>query len=124
MKLKMLYRNILVFLSIFVGIATNSMHNDPGRYIPAALSNLPAGVHAYLQKIPKIKHTAENIHEKAKVIKEFLCDFSKSTVFPLKNTDKRGDKIKIYLQQDKPIACILLGFPVKSSNTENKVIAC
>jgi len=88
-------------------------------YIPEQLHTIPTGVQLYLRKLPRV--TQNVVIDKARVITEFLCEFSNSAVV-LKNQDKLEAKIKTYIEKGLPIASILLGFPAKSSNTQIKVI--
>lgn len=90
--------------------------------------NLHPYVHTYLNSLPKILcHDCESTAEKSKSIVDFFMELS-----PKRNNNNHSNvegkeelelKIQSFLEGDKPLSMVIIGFPSKSTNEEVKVIS-
>lgn len=89
--------------------------------IPQQLKNLPEAFMRYVNQLPRITMDNGSI-EIESTITEFICKFSNSHN-PITGKEVPIEKIRRNINQGSPISFMLLGFPIKSPNSDSKVIA-
>lgn len=106
----------VVGLSFFITTSTRAVlddYNQPESKVTTILKKYKSG-------LPKIKQS-ERSEQKATAIIQFLNQFRPSTL-ELTGEKELIQKVSRLMEENKPLEFFLPSFPVKSKNTEKKVI--